>query len=109
MNIRFRLFNDGLGFRYEFPVQPGLRCFVIQDEKTEFRLAGDHTAFWIPADYDSNVYPISTSSLSQISTLMDDVRKEGLAAKAPALGLVIQTPLMLKSIDGLYINIHEAA
>ena len=102
-------FNDGLGFRYEFPVQPGLRCFVIQDEKTEFRLAGDHTAFWIPADYDSNEYPISTSSLSQISTLMDDVRKEGLAAKAPALGLVIQTPLMLKSIDGLYINIHEAA
>ena len=109
LNIRFRLFNDGLGFRYEFPVQPGLRCFVIQDEKTEFRLAGDHTAFWIPADYDSNEYPISTSSLSQISTLMDDVRKEGLAAKAPAPGLVIQTPLMLKSTDGLYINIHEAA
>lgn len=109
LDIRFRLFDDGLGFRYEFPVQPGLRHFVIQDETTEFRLSGDHKAFWIPADYDSNEFPISTSLLSEVVDKIDKVREEGLAAKSPAPGLTIQTPLMLKSSDGLYINIHEAA
>lgn len=109
LDIRFRLFDDGLGFRYEFPIQSGLRHFVIQDETTEFRLSGNHKAFWIPADYDSNEYPVSTSLLSEVAGLMDKVREEGLAAKSPAPGLTIQTPLMLKSSDGLYINIHEAA
>lgn len=109
LNIRFRLFNDGLGFRYEFPVQEGLRHFVIREELTEFNLSGDHKAFWIPADYDTNEYPVTTSRLSEVSGLIEKVRQESLAAKAPTPNLAVQTPLMLKSEDGLYINIHEAA
>lgn len=109
LNIRFRLFDDGLGFRYEFPVQGNLRHFTLVEELTEFCLAGDHKAFWIPADYDTNEFPITTSKLSEVAGLIDKVREEPLAAKAPTLGLAVQTPLMLKSDDGLYINIHEAA
>lgn len=109
VNIRFRLFDDGLGFRYEFPVQSDLLHFTIKDELTEFNLTGDHKAFWIPADYDTNEFPITTSDISQIAGLIDEVRKEPLAAKAPSPNLAIQTPLMMKSKDGLYINIHEAA
>lgn len=109
LNIRFRLFDDGLGFRYEFPVQGNLRHFTLVEELTEFCLAGDHKAFWIPADYDTNEFPITTSKLSEVAGLIDQVREEPLAAKAPTPGLAVQTPLMLKSDDGLYINIHEAA
>ena len=109
LDIRFRLFDDGLGFRYEFPVQPELRHFTINNELTSFNLVKDHKAFWIPADYDTNEYPITTSTLSQVSGLIDEVRKEPLAAKAPSASLAVQTPLMLKSQDGIYINIHEAA
>lgn len=109
LNIRFRLFDDGLGFRYEFPVQGNLRHFTLVEELTEFCLAGDHKAFWIPADYDTNEFPITTSKLSEVAGLIDKVREEPLAAKAPTPGLAVQTPLMLKSDNGLYINIHEAA
>lgn len=109
LNIRFRLFDDGLGFRYEFPVQGNLRNFTLVEELTEFCLVGDHKAFWIPADYDTNEFPITTSKLSEVAGLIDKVREEPLAAKAPTPGLAVQTPLMLKSDDGLYINIHEAA
>ncbi|WP_228441306.1 glycoside hydrolase family 97 protein [Chryseobacterium phosphatilyticum] len=109
LDIRFRLFDDGLGFRYEFPVQPELRHFTINNELTSFNLSKDYKAFWIPADYDTNEFPVTTSTLSQISGLIDEVRKEPLAAKAPSSGLAVQTPLMLKSQDGIYINIHEAA
>lgn len=108
LNIRFRLFDDGLGFRYEFPVQGNLRNFTLVEELTEFCLAGDHKAFWIPADYDTNEFPITTSKLSEVAGLIDKVREEPLAAKAPTPELAVQTPLMLKSDDGLYINIHEA-
>jgi glucan 1,4-alpha-glucosidase len=109
LNIRFRLFNDGLGFRYEFPIQKDLRHFTIKEETTEFKLTGDHKAFWIPADYDTNEFPITTSKISDIAGLIDNVRREPLAATSPSSNLAIQTPLMLKSKDGLYINIHEAA
>lgn len=109
LNIRFRLFDDGLGFRYEFPIQSELRHIRIKDEKTEFNLTGNHKVFWIPADYDTNEFPITTSKISEISELIENVRQEPLAAKASAKNLAIQTPLMLKSDDGLYINIHEAA
>ena len=109
LNIRFRLFDDGLGFRYEFPIQDKLRHFTVKDELTEFKLSGNHKAFWIPADYDTNEFPITTSKISEIANLIDKVRDEPLAAKAPSPNLAIQTPLMLKSDDGLYINIHEAA
>lgn len=109
LNIRFRLFDDGLGFRYEFPVQNNLRHFTLVEELTEFCLSGNHKAFWIPADYDTNEFPITTSKLSEVAGLIDKVREEPLAAKAPTPCLAVQTPLMLKSDDGLYINIHEAA
>lgn len=109
LNICFRLFDDGLGFRYEFPVQKELRHFTINEEVTEFQLAGDHKAFWIPADYDTNEFQITTSKLSEVPQLIDKARDEALACKSPSPNLAVQTPLMLKSDDGLYINIHEAA
>ena len=107
--LRFRLFNDGLGFRYEFPVQANFRHFRIQEELSTFQLSGNHKAFWIPADYDTNEFPITTSAISEIPKLIDKVREEPLAAKAPTANVAVQTPLMLKSNDGLYINLHEAA
>lgn len=109
LNIRFRLFDDGLGFRYEFPVQKELRHFTINEEMTEFCLSGNHKAFWIPADYDTNEFQITTSKLSEVAQLIDKARDEALACKSPTPNLAVQTPLMLKSDDGLYINIHEAA
>ena len=107
--LRFRLFNDGLGFRYEFPLQDNFRHFRIQEELTAFQLSGNHKAFWIPADYDTNEFPITTSAISEIPKLIDKVREEPLVAKAPTPNVAVQTPLMLKSSDGLYINLHEAA
>lgn len=109
LNIRFRLFNDGLGFRYEFPVQSNLRHFTLKEELTEFQLAGNHKAFWIPADYDTNEFQITTSRLSEVPLLIDEAHNEPLACKSPTPNLAVQTPLMLKSDNGLYINIHEAA
>lgn len=100
LNIRFRLFDDGLGFRYEFPVQENLRHFTLKEEMTEFNLNGDHKAFWIPADYDTNEFPVNTSKLSEVVGLIDEARKESLAAKAPTKNLAVQTPLMMKSDDG---------
>lgn len=109
LNIRFRIFDDGLGFRYEFPVQKELRHFTIKEELTEFQLAGDHKAFWIPADYDTNEFQITTSKLSEVPGLIDEARNEPLACKSPTPNLAVQTPLMMKSDNGLYINLHEAA
>lgn len=108
INIRFRLFNDGLGFRYEFPKQENLKYFTIKEEMTEFNLAGDHKAFWIPGDYDSNEYPYTTSNLSAIPSLMKKATID-IHAQWPIKNLAVQTPLMLKTNEGLYINIHEAA
>lgn len=109
LDIRFRLFDDGLGFRYEFPIQKNLRHFIIKEELTQFNMVSDSKAFWIPADYDTNEFPITTSKLSEIASLIDGVRQEPLAAKAPSSTMAVQTPLMLKTNDGIYINIHEAA
>ena len=106
--VRFRLFNDGLGFRYEFPEQANLNFFTVKDELTEFNLTGNHTAFCIPGDYDTNEFPYTTAPLSEIKTKM--VRATQIKpAESFAPGLTVQTPLMLKTNDGLYINIHEAA
>jgi hypothetical protein len=108
MLIRFRLFNDGLGFRYEFPQQANLAHFVISDEKTEFAMTGDHTAFWIAGDYDTQEYDYTESKLSEIRTLMEKAVTANVSQKSfSPTGL--QTSLMLKSEDGLYINLHEAA
>ncbi|GAB3587828.1 glycoside hydrolase family 97 protein [Hymenobacter daeguensis] len=103
LDVVFRVFADGVGFRYEFPRQAGLQYFTVQDEFTEFRLPANHKAFWIPGDYDSNEYAYTTSRVSEVNTT--PIR--AIQLKAPATR--IQTPLMLKSDDGLYVNIHEAA
>jgi len=106
--IRFRLFNEGLGFRYEFPTQKNLNYFIIKEERTQFAMAGNHTAFWIPGDYDTQEYDFTKSKLSEISTLQANARSANLAQTFFAT-TGVQTSLMMKSDDGLYINIHEAA
>ena len=106
--IRFRLFNDGLGFRYEFPQQQNLNYFVIKEEHTQFAMSGDHTAFWIPGDYDTQEYDYTTSRLSEIRSKM----KEAVTSNSSQYVFSptgVQTALMMKTDDGLYINLHEAA
>ncbi|QIL77572.1 glycoside hydrolase family 97 protein [Hymenobacter sp. HDW8] len=101
--VRFRLYDDGLGFRYEFPAQPGFTYFTVQEENTEFNLTGDHKTFWIPGDYDSNEYTYSTTRLSEVNTTPIE------AIQLKSAPQRVQTPLMMKTQDGLYVNIHEAA
>ena len=103
LDIVFRVFADGVGFRYEVPAQPGLAYFTVQDEHTEFNLPGNHKAFWIPGDYDSNEYTYTTSRVSEVNTAPIE------AIQLKSAPNRVQTPLMLKSADGLYVNIHEAA
>ncbi|OYX27176.1 MAG: alpha-glucosidase [Flavobacteriales bacterium 32-35-8] len=106
--IRFRLFNDGLGFRYEFPSQKNLIYFVIKEEKTQFAMAGNHTAFWIPGDYDTQEYDYTESKLSEIRGLSEKAYTENVSQKSFS-STGVQTSLMMKTNDGLYINLHEAA
>lgn len=106
--IRFRLYDDGLGFRYEFPEQNELRYFTVTDELTEFSLTGDHNTFWIPGDYDTNEYTYSHTPLSRIDAYQGKSEHE-ISVKTLIAKTAVQTPLMMKSSDGLYINIHEAA
>ena len=108
IRIRFRLFNDGLGFRYEFPQQENLIYFVIKEEHSQFAMAGDHTAFWIPGDYDTQEYDYTTSRLSEIRGKMKDAVTGNLSQYVFS-PTGVQTALMMKSDDGLYINLHEAA
>lgn len=108
IRIRFRVYNDGVGFRYEFPQQPGLNYFIIREEKTEFNLATDATAFWQPGDYDTNEYPYTTSRVSEIPVKQKAATIQ-ITAQQPIATPAIQTPVMMKSTTGLYINIHEAA
>ncbi len=108
MNIRFRLFNDGLGFRYEFPEQEKLHHFIVKDEKTEFAMTGDHTAFWIPGDYDTQEYDYTTSKLSEIRKLMASAITSN-ASQTQFSETGVQTALMMKTVEGLSLNIHEAA
>lgn len=106
--IRFRLFDEGLGFRYEFPTQKNLTYFVIKEERTQFAMAGDHTAFWIPGDYDTQEYDFTTSKLSEIRGLNEKARTANVSQTSFST-TGVQTSLMMKSADGLYINLHEAA
>lgn len=106
--IRFRLFNDGLGFRYEFPEQKNLTYFVVKEERTEFAMTGDHTAFWIPGDYDTQEYDFTESKLTEIRKLFRGAVSEN-ASQKQFSDTGVQTSLMLKTADGNYINIHEAA
>ena len=106
--IRFRLFNDGLGFRYEFPQQKNLNYFIIKEEHSQFAMAGDHTAYWIPGDYDTQEYDYTISKLSEIRSKM----KEAITPNSSQYVFSptgVQTALMMKTDDGLYINLHEAA
>ncbi len=106
--VRFRLFDEGLGFRYEFPEQKNLIYFVIKEERTEFAMTGNHTAFWIPGDYDTQEYDYTESKLSEIRSLFKSAVSEN-ASQKQFSDTGVQTSLMMKSADGIYINIHEAA
>ncbi|MDF2192940.1 glycoside hydrolase family 97 protein [Paraflavitalea sp. CAU 1676] len=109
LNIVFRVFEEGVGFRYEFPLQPNLKYFVVTDELTQFRLTGDHKTFWIPGDYDTNEYLYTTSKLSEIDNTDMVKTSTDIAVRTAPDPYAVQTPLMMKSTEGLYINIHEAA
>ncbi len=106
--VRFRLFDDGLGLRYEFPLQKNLNYFVIKEERTQFAMTGDHTAFWIPGDYDTQEYDYTESKLSEIRGLMDGAITEN-SSQTQFSPTGVQTSLQMKTADGLYINLHEAA
>ena len=108
MDIRFRLYDDGLGFRYEFPQQENLSYFVIKEELTQFAMTGDHKAFWIPGDYDTQEYDYVESRLSEIRSLMPSAITPN-SSQTPFSPTGVQTALQMKTDDGLYINIHEAA
>ncbi|MBQ6731710.1 MAG: glycoside hydrolase family 97 protein [Paludibacteraceae bacterium] len=108
MVIEFRLFNDGLGFRYEFPEQQTLKYFVIKEELTEFAMTGNHTAYWIPGDYDSQEFEYTKSRLTEIPALHGD-NINGEWNRNFFSPNAVQTALLLKTDDGLYMNIHEAA
>lgn len=108
IRIRFRLFNEGLGFRYEFPMQDKLTYFIIKEERSEFAMHGDHTAFWLPGDYDTQEYDYTTSKLSEIRKLMKQAVTPNCSQKTFS-ETGVQTSLMMKCADGLYMNIHEAA
>lgn len=106
--IRFRVYDDGMGLRYEFPQQNELNYFVIKEEHTQFAMAGDHTAWWIPGDYDTQEYETVESKLSEIRGLMKDAITPN-SSQTPFSPTGVQTALQMKTADGLYINIHEAA
>src|SRR6185503_8382420 len=108
LDIIFRVFEDGIGFRYVFPRASKLDYFIVQREMTQFALAGDHKTFWIPGDYDTNEYPYTTSRISEIDNAALVEKSTDIAVRVAPDRYAVQTPLMMKSEDGLYINIHEA-
>ena len=106
--VRFRVYNDGMGLRYEFPRQSNLGYFIIKDEHTQFAMAGDHTAWWLPGDYDTQEYETVTSKLSEIRSKMKAAVTDN-TSQTTFSDTGVQTSLQMKSSDGLYINLHEAA
>ena len=109
MKVRFRLYDDGLGFRYEFPLENSLTYFMIKDEVTEFAMTGDHTAWWIPGDYSTQEFTPTESKLSQVRQLSGKPRLNGGWPNTGISPTAVQTALQMKTAEGLYINIHEAA
>ncbi|MDE6090378.1 MAG: glycoside hydrolase family 97 protein [Duncaniella sp.] len=107
MTIRFRLFNDGLGFRYELPVQKGPNHLTVKDELTEFNFTGNHKLYCIPGDYDTDEYLWSETTFTDLPEALESYGKHSEAQRVE--GLTIQTPMLLKTDDGVYINVHEAA
>lgn len=108
MNLRFRVYDDGMGFRYEFPQQKNLTYFTVKNEKTQFAMTGDHTAWWIPGDYDTQEYDYTESRLSEIRPHMEAAITDNLS-QTQFSPTGVQTSLQMKTDDGLYINLHEAA
>ena len=108
LKIRFRVFDDGMGLRYEFPLSRNLNYFVIKEEHTQFAMTGNHTAFWIPGDYDNQEYDYTESRLSEIRGLMKKALTYN-SSQTPYSETGVQTALQMKTDDGLYINLHEAA
>lgn len=108
LNIVFKIYDEGVAFRYEFPKQEKLNYFIISDEKTEFNLAGNHKTFWIPGDYDSQEYVYNETKLSEIDNDKLNLNN-GIAVKSIGGRYVVQSPLMMKSAENLYMNIFEAA
>ncbi len=109
IKIIFRVFNDGIGFRYEFPQQPSFQHFIVKEEYSQFVVGGNHKTFWIPGDFDSNEYTHNTTRLSEIDALAAATKEPDIAVKS-LIGInAVQTPLLMKSDDGLYISLHEAA
>ena len=108
ITIRFRVYNDGIGLRYEFPQQQSLNYFIVKEEHTQFAMTGDHIAYWIPGDYDTQEYETVISRMSEIRGKMHDAITSN-ASQTPFSPTGVQTSLQLKTDEGLYINIHEAA
>lgn len=108
MNIRFRVYDDGVGLRYEFPQQKNLVYFVIKEEHSQFAMTGDHTAWWIPGDYDTQEYDYTESKLSEIRSLLSNAVTSN-ASQTVFSPTGVQTSLQMKTDEGLYINLHEAA
>lgn len=108
LKVRFRVFDDGVGFRYEFPLSSNLNYFVIREEHTQFAMTGNHTAFWIPGDYDNQEYDYTESRLSEIRGLMKKALTYN-SSQTPYSETGVQTALQMKTDEGLYINLHEAA
>ena len=109
MQIRFRLYDDGLGFRYEFPMENSLTYFMVKEELTQFALTGDHTVWWVPGDYSTQEYPTTESKLSDVRRLSPDIRVKGGWPRQASSPCGVQTAVQMKTAEGLYINIHEAA
>lgn len=109
MNIRFRVYDDGMGLRYEFPQQDSLVYFIVKEEHTQFAMTGDHTAWWLPGDYDTQEQETQESRLSEIRARFNDAVNWSNSSVANFSETGVQTSLQMKSQDGLYINIHEAA
>jgi glucan 1,4-alpha-glucosidase len=109
LNIIFRIFENGMGFRYEFPKQDELGYFIVKDEHSSFRMSGDHKTFWIPGDYETNEYLYNNTNLTDINALNAAAKEKDIAVTAPIGPNAIQTPVQMKTANGLYINIHEAA
>ena len=108
MNIIFRVFDEGVAFRYDFPKQKDLNYFIISDEVSQFNLTGDHKVFWIPGDFDSQEYAYNETKLSEIDNAKLNLNN-GIGVKSISGKYIVQSPLMMKSVDGIYINIFEAA
>ncbi|HSJ68640.1 MAG TPA: glycoside hydrolase family 97 protein [Anditalea sp.] len=109
IDVRFRIFDDGVGFRYEFPEQPEFKHFIVGKELTQFSLAKDYKAYWIPGDYETNEYLYSTTHLSEIDALEAVEKEKDIALKSPIGKNYVQTPLLMQNDKGPYILLHEAA